>query len=100
MAMPLVKGVFFINKSLLVENLHGESLIAQRTLMYLWMGKCYLKKKLQQESDAKKTREEKRKIANEIRKLMEEKRLKRMELEDMEEKIEMKISSLQKTLRK
>ncbi|KAJ8890222.1 hypothetical protein PR048_009730 [Dryococelus australis] len=44
-----VEGVFSINKSLLVENLHGESLIAQRNVydaikyyggivMYLWMG--------------------------------------------------------------
>ncbi|KAJ8872984.1 hypothetical protein PR048_026600 [Dryococelus australis] len=104
------QGGFPINKSLLVENLHGESLIAQRMVydaikhyggilnvpvdgkMLLSVSAArskyrhYLGKKLQQEKDAKKTREEKRKIANEIGKLKEEKRLETMELEEVEEK--------------
>lgn len=114
-----VESGFSINKSMLIENMHEESIIAQRhvydSILYYGGVKCvpinqrmllsvrcahkkykdYLEKKRQMTKEEDRKKAEKRRISDEIRKLEDEKKCKRMQSQVCEARIEQKIRLLE-----
>lgn len=114
-----VESGFSINKSMLVENMHEESIIAQRqvydSILYYGGVRCvpinhrmllsvrcahkkyqdYLEKTRLKVKEEDRKKAEKRRISDEIRKLEDEKKVKRMQSQECEARIEDKIRLLE-----